>query len=149
MLKDLLTEDRINVIDACDNWEDAIKIATLPLVNSGKVSNDYINEIVQNIYKYGTYIILADGFALPHGSPGKNVNETSLSLLHIKKSVKLINENVNTFLVLATTDSTSHIDILKELSEILLKKESFNILVSGEKKEILELLNNKNKKTNY
>lgn len=140
MLKELLTIDRINRIKSVASWEEAIKIASAPLVKDKSIEKEYIYEMINSINKYGSYIVITDDLALPHARPGVYVNEVSLSLLYIEEGIKIDKELIHTIIVLATKDKNSHIDILQELSLLLLDNETGAILKSGNIKNIYDLI---------
>lgn len=140
MLKELLTIDRINRIKSVASWEEAIKIASAPLVKDKSIEKEYIYEMINSINKYGSYIVITDDLALPHARPGVYVNKVSLSLLYIEEGIKIDKELIHTIIVLATKDKNSHIDILQELSLLLLDNETGTILKSGNIKNIYDLI---------
>lgn len=110
------------------------------MLNKGKINQKYVEGIIEAINKYGPYIILRDKFAIPHSKAGDNVKELSLSLLVLENPVLLKGEEVKTFLLLATKDTTSHMNILKELSDLLLDDEKYSILISGDVEKIEKIL---------
>ena len=141
MLNKLLNHKKIQVVSKVDTWEDAIALASDPLVEDGSIKRMFINEMIENIKKFGPYIVIADYFALPHASSSTNVNRLSMSLLIVEEPVDLLGKPVNVFLVLATTDNSSHMKALASLSEILYVKENIEVFRSGNKDSIMELIN--------
>lgn len=142
MLKELINEKRINKIKYVADWEEAIKIASKPLLKDNSIEQLYVDEMIQSIHKYGPYIVLADKFALPHAKAKKGVNKLAMSLLIVEDPVDLLGKPVNIFMVLATIDNVSHIKALASLSELLYEEENINKIINGSEKEILELMNN-------
>ena len=57
MLKDLLDERLIQLHVHADGWEDAIRKAAAPLVETGKVKESYVDDIVKGVHEYGPYIV--------------------------------------------------------------------------------------------
>lgn len=43
-----------------NNWEDALKVAAQPLVNDCKITDDYVNSMIESVHKLGPYIVLLD-----------------------------------------------------------------------------------------
>lgn len=142
MLKELLFESRIQVVDRCDSWKEAIQIASKPLLEDGSIEPIYVQSMIDSIESHGPYIVLADHFALPHASAGQGVNVLSMSLLISKEEVDLLSKPVNAFLVLATVDNTSHMRALASLSELLYEPQNLELFCQGDKNSILELINN-------
>lgn len=142
MLRELLNEKRVNKIKKVNNWEEAIEIASRPLIEDNSIEELYVKNIIKNIKEHGPYIVLADKFALPHASTKEGVNKLAMSLLVVENDVDLLGKPVNIFLLLATINNTIHLKALASISEILYEEENINKIISGTKEEILELINN-------
>lgn len=142
MLKDLITKERINVVKYVESWQKAIELASQPLIQDHSIEPSYITAMINNVEEHGPYIVLDDYFALPHAKVDVGVNKLGMSLLVVKDEVDLLRRPVNVFLILATVDSTSHLNALATLSEILNDRKNIEIFRSGDKKKILELINN-------
>ncbi|MEG0528840.1 MAG: PTS sugar transporter subunit IIA [Bacilli bacterium] len=143
MLKELLNEKRIQCIDHVDNWKDAITLAAQPLLKEHAIEQEYIEQMIQSVEKHGPYIVLADGFALPHASAASGVNELSMSLLIVKQPVDLLGKPVKLFMVLATIDNSSHMKALASLTEILYDDKNMELFQSGDVAEIMRLIQQK------
>lgn len=118
MIKEILGNNII-ILEKINSWKEAIKVASEPLLKTNKIEERYIEAMIENIKKFGSYIIMADNVAMPHSRPENGVNENCLSLLKLNKGVKFDNgEEVQLFFILGSKDSNSHIDILKKLMEI-------------------------------
>lgn len=140
MLKELITSDKIRILNHVDSWQSAIAEAAQPLVLDGSIDPEYIQEMIASIEKYGPYIVLADRFALPHASGALHVHRLGMAILSVKEAVDLLGKPVNLFAVLATVDSTSHIRALAELTEILYDQANIDKLCQGSAEEILRLI---------
>lgn len=141
MLKELLFESRIQVVNHCASWKEAIQLASKPLLEDGSIEPIYVQSMIDSIESHGPYIVLADHFALPHASASQGVNALSMSLLISKEEVDLLSKPVNAFLVLATVDNTSHMRALASLSELLYEPKNLEVFCKGDKNSILELIN--------
>lgn len=135
MIKDIL-RNNIQKIDDLDNWKEAIYISCKPLIREGSIKEGYAKDIINNVEKNGPYIVLDDGFALPHAQRGENVTKTAMSYLYVKNGVDLMGNIVYSFLTLAVTDNDEHINALEELSVILDQEENMKKLLSGNIEEI-------------
>lgn len=121
----------IQMIDRAENWERAVEIASSPLVEKNKIKQGYVDKMIENIKTLGPYIVIMPKVAMPHARPDENVMENSLSLLKINEGVDFSEkERVYLIFVLAATDSSSHIDIIEQLSDLL-----------GDEEKMAELLN--------
>lgn len=119
MLKEML-EENITIIPKVNNWQEAIRTAALPLLKKNLIKDSYIEAMIENVKKFGEYIIIAPNVAMPHSRPEDGVNESCIALLKLNEGVKFDNgEEVQLFFILGAKDNGSHINILTELMEIV------------------------------
>ena len=140
MLKDLITAQRINVVQHVEDWKKAIELAARPLVEDHTIEPSYIAAMIDSVNQYGPYIVLDDYFALPHAKAHVGVNRLGMSLLVVKDEVDLLGKPVNVFLVLAAVDTTSHLNALGSLSDILCDRKNIDVFRSGDRQAILDLI---------
>lgn len=140
MLKDLINQNRIQKIHKVKDWKEAITYASQPLLKDQSIEKSYIQSMIDAIEEHGPYVVLADRFALPHASMNSGVNQLSMSLLVVEEEVDMLGKPVNVFMILATTDTTSHMRALASLSELLYESENLEIFIKGNEKEILKLI---------
>lgn len=115
MIKEMLNGN-IEILDGAKDWKDAIKLASNPLIKAKKIEERYVDSMIENIKRFGEYIIMAPNIAMPHSRPENGVNESCLSLLKLNRGVEFESgEEVQLFLILGAKDNESHINILKEL----------------------------------
>ncbi|PPA69548.1 PTS sugar transporter subunit IIA [Jeotgalibacillus proteolyticus] len=132
MLETKLTEEMVQFTSEAKSWEETIRIASAPLLDKGSIEPRYVEKIISNVKELGPYIILMPNVAMPHARPEDGVNETGISLLVSKESVYFQGEkSARIFLVLASSDATSHLELLKEISEILTDEEKLNELLAA------------------
>ena len=120
-----ILEDRIQVVEKVESWEKAIEVGAFPLVKDKKIKFNYIENMIKNIEELGPYIILIPGVAMPHARPDENVLESSISLLKVNEGVKFSENTDKVYLMfcLAANDSSSHIEIIEQLMEVLSDEE--------------------------
>lgn len=140
MLSELLTRDKIRKIEKVDTWEDGIIEASKVLLDQGLIEKSYIEAMIESVNQNGPYIVLEDGFALPHASRTSGVNELSMSLLSLDKEVDMMGKPVKVIMVLAAKDDASHLRALSSLSDILGEEENMDILMSGDLSKIEKLI---------
>jgi mannitol/fructose-specific phosphotransferase system IIA component (Ntr-type) len=141
MLGELLTEERIQIAKDTVDWKEAIKLASKPLLDDGSITEEYVQAMIDAVEQFGPYMVLADRFALPHAQGSKGVKELSMSLLVVEEEVDMLGEPVNMFMVLASPDSSSHIDALASLSDLLTVPQNLTAIKTGSKETILTLVN--------
>lgn len=122
MLSELLDGGNVVLDVDCATWEESIQKAGQPLVDSGAITPAYIDAVIQNIKEVGPYVVITKGIALPHATNKVGVNRTAMSFARLATPVEFgsaDNDPVEFLFMLATTDSTSHIDALRCLAELL------------------------------
>ncbi|MDU1320690.1 MAG: PTS sugar transporter subunit IIA [Clostridium botulinum] len=141
MLKEML-ENNINVLDEVSSWQEAIKIAAIPLKQSGFINEKYINAMLENVVKNGPYIVVMPGIAIPHSRPENGVLKTGMSLLKLSKSVKFPEDKeVKLIIVLAANDSNAHLELISELTDLLMEDEAVEkLFLAKSKEEVFECI---------
>lgn len=145
MLKKVL-ENRVNIVDRVQNWEEAVRVAAKPLTADMLVTPHYVDAMINNIKKFGTYIVVAPKVAMPHSRPEDGVNKNCLALLKINEGVFFgdeadEDEKVYLVFVLGAVDSNSHIETLTQLMDVIDDEEKIDALAEAESvNEILEII---------
>ncbi|WP_368503171.1 PTS sugar transporter subunit IIA [Alkalihalophilus sp. As8PL] len=126
-----------------DSWEDSIKQAATPLLEGGNITSQYIDDMINNVNENGPYIVIVPGFALPHAKNDGAVLKTGISLLKLKQPVKYPEEKeVSILVVLAAEDSDGHLDLISDLSSLLMDDEIMEqFRNASSEEEIIELIN--------
>lgn len=119
MLKDFLTVDRIRCASAPEHWEDAVRLSAQPLLDCGAVLPAYVEEMIRSVKEHGPYIVLDEGFALPHARPEAGAVRPCMALLILGRPIDLLGESVQVLLALAAVDNSSHLDAMRELAELI------------------------------
>lgn len=123
MLAELLA-DNIHFSHEPLSWQDAISLAAAPLLAKKYITQNYIDDMIKNVEKNGSYIILVPEIALPHARSNDNVSETSISFLKLHHPVNFPDgQPVTVMFVLASKDNDGHLDALTSFAEILVDKE--------------------------
>lgn len=142
MLKDAV-KGRVNIVENVKDWKEAIILAAKPLVEDGSVKNSYIDAMIANVEKFGTYIVIAPKVAMPHSRPEDGVNKNCVSMLKINKGIGFEGEEekVYIFFVLGAVNSDSHIETLMELMELIEDEEKIDEIIKAETvQEIMDLI---------
>lgn len=141
MLKQYL-KDHIQFAPGAVTWQKAIETAAAPLLKDGSIQQSYINAMIQNVEKNGPYIVILPNFAIPHAKPENGVKETSMALLKLEKPV-LFPENkpVQLLIVLAPLHPDVHLELMSELTDLLIDEDTLNkLFAASTKPQIEELL---------
>jgi len=121
MLKNLLTTEVVQIVEQAKDWRDAIAISCQPLIDNGSIEPRYVDAIYRSHEAIGPYYVVGPGIAMPHARPEEGANKLSLALTVITSGVNFDadeNDPVKLLIVLAATDSTSHIEIISQLAQL-------------------------------
>ena len=135
-IKDFINNQNVSLIDKVKDWEEAVRISG-NLLKLGKCVDDgYIDEMIELVKKYGSYIVIDDGIALPHAGISKNVLNTGIGVLVVKEAVFFPDgKSANIFISFSSRDNTSHLNILNDLFNFITKCDLKNKLLKAKNKE--------------
>ena len=146
MIHSILTEKTVDVKAEVQDWEEAVRAAGELLYDNGDVEARYIDNMINIVKEVGPYIVLLKGVALAHARPEQGAKKIGLSLLTLKTPVYFgnsENDPVSLVFALSAVDSSSHIDLLSELSEIFNDERGMERLTECKsKKELLNMIDN-------
>ncbi|OOH90919.1 PTS ascorbate-specific transporter subunit IIA [Pasteurellaceae bacterium 15-036681] len=117
----LIDNNSVKLNQSASTWQEAIKLAIDPLIQSGAVEPRYYDRIIQCVTEMGPYIILAPGLAMPHARPEDGVKKTAFALITLKEPVYFEGEDdpVDVLFALAGSDSDQHMQGLMEITQTL------------------------------
>lgn len=132
----------IQFLNSVSSWEEAIKESAAPLRKDGNITEQYIEDMIQNVHTNGPYIVIVPGIAMPHAQNEGGVIKTGVSLLKLDEAVSFPQEKkVNLLFTLAAEDTSGHLDLISDLSSLLIEDEVREKLEqSNSEQEILDLI---------
>lgn len=103
------------------NWEEAVRFSANLLVEQECVEPCYIEGIIDSIKKYGSYIVISDGLAIPHTRPEEGVLKIGFGLVTLKNPIYFEDNNipVNVLIPFSAIDNSSHIEILQSIVKLV------------------------------
>lgn len=122
MIQDILLDSDIQIKMKAASWEESIINVSQPLLNRGIIKESYIDAMIESVKEFGPYIVLAPHFALAHARPDDGANEVGLSIATLEKGVNfgnLDNDPVTVIFCLSAIDSHSHLNIMKEIINLI------------------------------
>ncbi|MGH1649435.1 PTS sugar transporter subunit IIA [Enterococcus gilvus] len=137
----LLPREQIQVVETLKSWQEAVKLASEPLLKRNFITPAYIQSMIDSVEENGPYMVLTDYFALMHARPGVGVNQQSVSLLVVRESVNMLEKPIKVFLVLAAMDNQSHLESLQKIMMIFMDTKKYQLILEGNKEKIIELFN--------
>lgn len=123
-----------------DNWEDAVILSCQTLLEKNIITQQYIDEIVECVQKYGPYIVIVPGVAMPHSSEdSQGVLGTAISFTKMNQDVVFEKgneeKNARLFFTLAAKNSEEHVENISKLSEMLMTDGLIEALMTVETME--------------
>lgn len=115
-----------------DNWRDAIAEASKPLIKSGDIKEEYVDDMIKAIEDLGTYMVFIPEIAFVHAS-NKNVVNNAVSMLTLKNEIYFGDNSevrIKSIVVLANKDENKN---LIELINILTKNNNADKFKNAEK----------------
>ena len=112
-------------------------------MQAGSIKPGYIDKMIRSVKELGPYIVIMPGFALAHAAPCEDVIKSDIALITLKNPVcfESPNDPVSVVLCLGCTDSSSHLDMLSAIAELLMEEERIpEIAKAGSTKEVIEVL---------
>ena len=145
MLNELLTEQTIQLKDRVTNWEEAIKVASQPLVDQQSIRPDYVEAMITNVKELGPYIVIAPNIAIPHARPETGVEQLGMSFLRLEEPVYFSEKEkhrAQLIIVLAAIDNQTHLKALAQLTELLSNEGNVEKLIAANDQEtVIKLIN--------
>lgn len=117
-------------IEAADR-QIAVRKAAQPLVDAGNITTGYVYEMLNAMKKLGPYFVIAPGLALAHARPSENVKQTGFSIATFQTPIKFgseENDPVDIVLVLASIDSSNHLEMLQKIVVFLNEEKNIEML---------------------
>ena len=119
-LSDFLHGENILLNQEAKTWEEAVEIAGNILVKNKITKAEYVNSMIENINKFGPYVVINDNLAIPHSQSDESVIRTGMGLVTLKKPIFFPNDNkVQIILAFSSLDNKEHISALADLTELV------------------------------
>jgi mannitol/fructose-specific phosphotransferase system IIA component (Ntr-type) len=144
MISEMLTYDKISTNVECKSWREVVKAAGDLLVKAGDIEDEFIGSMIGVVEEFGPYMILAPEVAFFHGRPSEAVHKICLSLVTLKEPVvfeEYGGETIKCAFAFGAVDHDSHIEMLKEMADLLQNDEFLDLVRgNGDKAEILRII---------
>ena len=140
MFDEIIEKGLYDFCDDFDSWEDAIKKSCEKLIEKNIVDERYPQQVIDTVEKYGPYIVLVPGVAMPHCQEcAEGVNDTAIAFMKVNKAVVFDEDDrdkdAKLFFTVASVDPEKHLENIGKLSEILCDED---VIAALEKVENLE-----------
>ena len=122
MLYQMIDESFIQLKIKARDWEEAIRKSALPLLKKEKITEQYIDKIIEITRTTGPYIVITKHTALPHAPSEFGAKELAMSITTLENPISsghTTNDPVKYLFCLSAPDSNSHLKALSNLVQLL------------------------------
>lgn len=144
MLSEITNETLIKLNVKAKDWEDAIRQSASVLIENDKVTEAYVDAMVDTAKESGPYIVITKHVALPHARPEAGAKDIAIGIATLETPVEfgnVENDPVKYIFCLSAVDSNSHLRAMSELVELLEQEEFFRTLDNAKNtKEIINFI---------
>ncbi|WP_235665054.1 PTS sugar transporter subunit IIA, partial [Clostridioides difficile] len=144
MLSEITNETLVKIKVKAKNWEEAIRQSASVLVENNKVTEGYVDAMINSAKASGPYIVITKHVALPHARPEAGSKEIAIGIATLDSPIEFgnaENDPVKYVFCLSAIDNNSHLRAMSELVELLEEDEFFKVLDSAkEAKEIIDYI---------
>lgn len=122
MLKDLVSDNQIQLQVSVKDWKDAIKVSAQPLLQQGFINKSYIQAMIDSVNQFGPYIVLGPSIALAHARPKDGALKLGVSIATLKEPINFgnpENDPVKIVFCLSTIDNHSHLNVIKAIVQLI------------------------------
>ena len=138
LLQKIVERGHYKFVDSVDSWQAAGKLSTESMVKTGYVSEDYYQQIVDCITKYGPYVVYDHYVAMPHSQEGADgAKKTSVGFMRVKQDVDFGKDEdgeqkiARLFFTLAAVDPDEHLDNMQQLMGIFTNEPLLDALLEA------------------
>lgn len=88
MLKEFVEKKHYKFAESAKDWRDAIRMSCEVLEADGTVEGNYKEDIIKCVEKYGPYIVIMPGLAMPHSQEfAEGVHKTEIAFMKLEQPV--------------------------------------------------------------
>ena len=142
ILQKIVERGHYKFVDKVDSWQEAVKLSCESLAATGYVSDNYYQQIVDCIEKYGPYVVFDHLIAMPHSQEGaEGAIKTGVGFLRVKEDVDFGKDEdgeqkiARLFFTLAAKDPSEHIDNIQQLMNVFCNDELIDALLEANSPE--------------
>lgn len=143
-LSSLLCDRQIRLDISAGDWQEAVRAAGALLVEQGKAEPRYVDKILENVTRFGPYVVFAPGAAIAHAGYEDGGKALAISAVRLREPVAFgheTNDPVKWVFCVSTTKQERHQEAMFRLMRLLADpsiRERMDAAASAE--EFLELL---------
>lgn len=124
MLREFVESKHCKFAESAKDWKDAIRMSCESLEADGTVEANYKEDIIKCVEKYGPYIVIIPGVAMPHSQENAvGVHKTAIGFMKLEQPVSFDPEDpekdASLFFTLASCNPEQHLNNMSRLAEML------------------------------
>lgn len=138
VLRKIVERGHYRFVDRVSSWQEAVRLSTLSLVETGYVDVDYYQQIVACIEKYGPYVVFDHSVAMPHSQEdASGVHKTSVGFLRVGEDVDFgVDEDgepkrARLLFTLASCNPEEHLENIQSLMGVFTNEELLDALMKA------------------
>ena len=115
------------------SWEEVVRYGGRLLEEAGLVTPSYTEAMVRTVKELGTYIVIAEGIAMPHARPEDGALGVGIAIVALAEPVEFgnpDNDPVRVAVFLCAVDKEAHLAVLSSLMQ-LFEQEDFAEVMSN------------------
>lgn len=148
-LKDLLLPGLMRIDVPCRNWQEAVYQSTQALELEGYVTEAYKHAIVRNLQEFGPAMVMFPGVLIAHASPADGCRKLGFGFMSLRSPVSFGNKSndpVKLVFTLSVVDSSSHMEAMIQLFNMISEKPVRETLFRARtKQDVLSILQKEEK----
>lgn len=123
----------VQFVEKVENWQQAFRIACLPLLEEQVIINEFIVDCEKQIKQADYYGFLGEQMAIPHTRPENGVLKDGISFLVLKEPVEFPNGQWIHFIVpLAFYNLTRHLRAINQLADLSSQKDILTQMIHSQ-----------------
>ncbi|MEN2349228.1 PTS sugar transporter subunit IIA [Lacticaseibacillus paracasei] len=121
-IENLIKSEYISLDIDAEDWQDSIRQSMQPLIKNKCILPAYVQACIDNIKRYGPYIVITKNVALAHAAVDKGVLKDAIGIGVLRNPIAFgnsANDPVKYIFSLSVIDSQAHLDAIAELAKLI------------------------------
>ena len=138
VLQTIVEKKHYKFVDRVDSWQEAVRLSAESLVADGSVGEDYYQQIVSCIEKYGPYVVFEHYVAMPHSQENASgVKKTGIGFMRVKEEVSFgcdedgVEKVAKLFFTLAACNPDEHLNNIQQLMDVFCNEPLLDALMEA------------------
>ncbi|MGL5662562.1 MAG: PTS sugar transporter subunit IIA, partial [Cetobacterium sp.] len=139
-LSDMLEDVILDV--ECESWEEAIRMSGEIMIKNEICDITYIENIIERVKEFGSYMVMSNKVALPHSKNNGNVFKSKMVLMNFRRDILFPEETpVKTMLTFTSQDENTHLDALSNFLDLVSNYKFLEKLENNpSKKKVIDII---------